>query len=73
MLKENDKVKIIETGEIGYVERLSENGERVMVRIPSSDGWPYPHHVYAVREKVQHVSDKHKPKKSKPLDWRAPF
>ena len=55
MFRVNDKVKIIDTGEIGYVERLSEGGERVMVRIPSSDGWPYPHHVYAVREKVQKV------------------
>lgn len=60
MLKQNDKVKIIETGEIGYVERLSENGERVMVRIPPSDGWPYPHHVYLVKEKVHRLGAKTK-------------
>ena len=55
MFKQNDKVRIIKTGEIGYVERLFDNGERVMVRIPSSDGWPYPHHVYAVRENISRI------------------
>ena len=73
MLKENDKVKIIKTGEIGYVDRVLDGGERVMVRIPASDNWPYPHHVYAVKENVQRTADKPKSKKPKPLDWRPPF
>jgi hypothetical protein len=56
MFSVNDQVRIVDTGEIGYVERLLDSGERVMVRIPASDGWPFPHHVYAVKEKVQRVA-----------------
>jgi hypothetical protein len=56
MLKKDDKVKIMRTNEIGYVERLFDNGERLMVRIPSSNDWPYPHHVYVTRESVHLVA-----------------
>ena len=73
MPKENDKVKIIRTGEVGYVERVFDRGERLMVRIPASDGWAFPHHVYVDKDNVHHVTDKPEPKKSKPLDWKAPF
>jgi hypothetical protein len=54
----NDQVKIMETGEIGYVEEVSDGGERLKVRIPSSGSWPYPHHVYLDREKVRRASKK---------------
>ena len=73
MFKQNDKVKVIKTGEIGYVERVFDGGERVMVRIPASDGWPYPHHVYAVKENLHHFNDKPKPKEPEPLNWEAPI
>lgn len=74
MLKVNDKVKIIKTGEVGYVEKFSGEGERVMVRIPSSEGWPFPHYIYTTKEGLTYLSDKTKPKSEpKPLDWRAPF
>lgn len=53
MYRQNDKVKIIKTGEVGYVDRVLDDGERFMVRIPSSEGWPYPHHVYVVKENIQ--------------------
>lgn len=66
MLKENDQVKIMRTGEIGYVERLFDGGERLMVRIPSSDGWPYPHHVYVTKENVHRVT-KGNPSSEEPL------
>jgi hypothetical protein len=43
MLEVNDPVKIMETGEIGYVEEISDEGDRLKVRIPASEKWPYPH------------------------------
>jgi hypothetical protein len=73
VFKQNDRVKVIKTGEIGYVERVFDGGERVMVRIPASNGWPYPHHVYAVRENLHYAHEKPEPKKLKPLDWEAPL
>ena len=73
MPKENDKVKIIKTGEVGYVERVFDRGERLMVRIPASDDWAFPHHVYVDKDNVQLANDKPEPRKSKQLDWRAPF
>ena len=73
MPKENDKVKIIKTGEVGYVERVFDRGERLMVRIPASDDWAFPHHVYVDKDNVHLATDKPEPKKSKPLDWSAPF
>ena len=52
MLKEDNKVLIKETRDVGYVVKVLERGGRVMVRIPSSDGWPFPHHVVVDSEKV---------------------
>jgi hypothetical protein len=58
-LKENDPVVIYETGEVGYVEKILDGeGDRLMVRIPSSGNWPYPHHVYVDKEKVRKVKGK---------------
>ena len=53
MLKSEDKVKITETGEIGYVAQVMDGGERVMVRIPSSTAWPFPSYVYLDKEKIK--------------------
>ena len=53
ILKENDPVTISETGEVGYIERVLDGGDRLMVRIPGSWNWPYPHHVYVDKEKVR--------------------
>ena len=58
-LKENDPVVIHETGEVGYIEKILDGeGDRLMVRIPPSGGWPYPHHVYVDKEKVRRTSKK---------------
>lgn len=73
MLKVNDKVKIIKTGEVGYIDRLLDSGERLMVRIPASDDWAFPHHIYVDKDNVHRVTDKPEPKKPKPIDWRAPL
>jgi hypothetical protein len=58
MLKENDLVVIYETKETGYIEKILDEGDRLMVRVPSSGSWPYPHHVYVVREKVRKAKGK---------------
>jgi hypothetical protein len=74
VLKVNDKVKITKTGEVGYVEKLSDEGERITVRIPASEGWPFQHYVFISKEGLIYLNDKAKSKpESKPLDWRAPF
>ena len=70
MLEINDPVKIIETGEIGYVEEVSDGGERLKVRIPASEKWPFNHYVYVIKEKVHNVP-KLKKKKPKPFDQEA--
>ena len=58
-LKENDPVVIYETGEVGYIEKiLDDEGDRLMVRIPSSGSWPYPHYVYVDKEKIRRASKK---------------
>jgi hypothetical protein len=51
MLEVNDPVKIMETGEIGYVEEISESGERLKIRIPATEKWPFNHYTYVIREK----------------------
>jgi hypothetical protein len=56
MLEINDPVKIIETGEIGYVEEISESGERLKVRIPATERWPFNHYTYVTREKVHRAT-----------------
>ena len=63
MLKVNDKVKVIKTGEVGYIDRILDNGERLMVRIPPSDDWAFPHHVYVDKDNVHRVGDLIKRKK----------
>ena len=70
MLNKDDQVKIIETGEIGYVEEVSDGGERLKVRIPASEKWPFNHYVYVIKEKVHNVP-KLKKKKPKPFDQEA--
>jgi hypothetical protein len=56
MLEINDPVKIMETGEIGYVEEISESGERLKIRIPATETWPFNHYTYVIREKVHRVT-----------------
>lgn len=55
-MRVDTKVFIVDTKEVGYIERVLDNGDRYMVRIPSSEGWPYPHHVYVDKERVRNVA-----------------
>ena len=53
------KVKIKSTGEIGYVVKVDEDGF-VCLRIPATNGWPFPHYVFLPRAQLQVVKrDKH--------------
>jgi hypothetical protein len=48
------KVKIKSTGEIGYVVKVDEDGF-VCLRVPSTNGWPFPHYVFLPRNQMQVV------------------
>jgi len=48
------KVKIKSTGEIGYVVKVMRIGF-VCLRIPSTNGWPFPHYVFLPRKQLQVV------------------
>ena len=48
------KVKIKSTGEIGYVVKVDEDGF-VCLRIPATNGWPFPHYVFLPRAQLQVV------------------
>lgn len=44
------------SGEIGVVERVMDNGERLLIRIPSKTDWPFPRLVHAASEKVKRIN-----------------
>ena len=46
------KMKIKSTGEIGYVVKVDEDGF-VCLRIPATNGWPFPHYVFLPRNQIQ--------------------
>jgi hypothetical protein len=59
MLEVNDPVKIMETGEIGYVEEISDEGDRLKVRIPAHlVRWPLIlHHTLIKTRHANKVSE----------------
>jgi hypothetical protein len=52
VFKENDMVVIREIKKSGCVAKVLDGGNRLMVCIPPSKEWPFPHHVFVDREKV---------------------
>ena len=48
------KMRIKSTGEIGYVAKVDEDGF-VCLRVPSTNGWPFPHYVFLPRNQLQVV------------------
>ena len=52
---EGDWVVLLENGETGVVEKLLDDGERLWVRLPSKDNWPFPRHVHVPTEKVKRI------------------
>ena len=65
MFKENDRVRVADTGETGYVEAVSDG--LVTVRIPRADGWPFPSYVKCARKSVKKIP------KQVPVYEPAPF
>ena len=52
MIQENDMVVIREIKKSGCVAKVLDGGDRLMVCIPPSKEWPFPHHVFVDKEKV---------------------
>lgn len=47
-----DKVVLKKTGQIGYFVKESRVGE-ILIRIPRSDGWPFPDYVIVKRKDIK--------------------
>jgi hypothetical protein len=67
-----DWVTVLETGEKGIVERASNNGDQLFVKVPRSDGWPFPKWVSTFSEKVKRVHTPKPQSSDDPLE-EAPF
>jgi len=52
-IHEDDWVFIKSTKSKGVVVKLFDEGERLLIRVPSDDDWPFPKHVYAFADSVR--------------------
>ena len=52
-IHEDDWVFIKSTKVKGVVIKLLNQGERLLIRVPSDDDWPFPKHVYAFTDSVR--------------------
>lgn len=66
-IKEGDWVLVCETGEKGQVVEVFDDGERFLINIPLTDGWPYPKRVHVMIEKLRKIRTP-KPEKQG-LNW----
>jgi len=66
-MQPDTKVRIKPTGQIGFT--VNEENGMVCVRVPRTDGWPFPDYVYAPRKQVAMVREKKEP----PTLEEAPF
>ena len=55
MIRADDKVIVKETKDVGYVAKVLDGGDRLIVRVPPSDKWPFPHHICVHTEKVSRM------------------
>jgi len=60
--KKGDWVLILGTWEKGIIENVMDNGERLLVRIPSMTDWPWPRWVHVHYFKVKRVRPPKPPK-----------
>ena len=51
---QGEELLCISTGEIGYVVKVDEDGF-VCLRVPATNGWPFPHYVFLPRAQLQVV------------------
>ena len=62
-LTEGDWVLIQSTGDTGIVEKAMDDGERLWVRIPSSNiDWPWPRWVHVPSDKARRIRPPKPPK-----------
>ena len=54
MLRLDQRVRVKESGVVGFVSRIE--GERITVRIPSNTDWPYPSYIYTHEEHITRVA-----------------
>jgi len=66
-MQTNIKVKIKSTGQVGFVANVDEYS--ICVRLPGSDGWPFPSYQWVSRQDVVNVREKKEP----PEFEAAPF
>lgn len=57
-----DWVLIQATGEKGVVEKMMDQGERLWVRVPSLNEWPFPRWVHISYEKTKRIRPPKPPK-----------
>ena len=71
-LAKGDWVLIQATEEKGIVETVMDDGERLLVRVPSLTDWPFPRWVHVPSDKVRRIRPKNPPKE-KPEFEESPF
>ena len=63
-MQTNIKVKIKSTGQVGFVANIDEHS--ICVRLPGSDGWPFPSYQWVPRQDVVTVREKKEPPEFEP-------
>ncbi|NDG31089.1 hypothetical protein EB118_13605 [bacterium] len=58
-MQPDTRVRIKPTGKIGFT--VNEENGMVCVRIPRTDGWPFPDYVYAPRNQIAIVREDKQP------------
>jgi hypothetical protein len=54
-LAKDDWVLILETNEKAVIEKVLDDGERFLLRVPSFMSWPWPRWVHVPREKIKRI------------------
>lgn len=66
VIREGDWVVVMSTQDKGYVEKIYDGGDRMLVRVPSATDWPFPRWLHVDAEKVRKSSAPKPPKEDKP-------
>jgi len=54
MLRLDQRVRIKQTGQIGFISKIE--GDNVTVRIPSNTDWPYPSYIHTHKDLIKRVA-----------------
>lgn len=66
VVRQGDWVVVLTTQEKGYVEKVYDDGDRMLVRVPSNTDWPFPRWLHVDGEKVRKSSAPKPPKEETP-------